>query len=289
MATMTSTGDSSRKTAKPGQLFADIFTYAVLGIVSLTMLVPFLWMISTSLKPEYSVFEFPPKFIPSSWLFENYMSIFKAAPFLRFLYNTVFVTMSVVIGQVIFCSLAAYAFARLPFKGSNAIFVLFLATMMIPSQVTTIPTYVMIYKFHWLDTYAAQIIPFLSSAYGIFLLKQFFHSLPKETEDAARIDGCSEFRIYWNIILPLSQPAIATLSVFTFMGVWTDFLWPMLVTNTVEMRTLEVGLSVFRNQYTTNWPLQMGASLLVIFPVLLVFLFTQRYFVQGISLTGMKG
>ncbi|SDN95227.1 multiple sugar transport system permease protein [Paenibacillus sp. yr247] len=280
---------SRRKPINVTQLLTSTVTYAILIIVSLSMLYPFIWMFTTSLKQEYSVFEFPPRFIPETWEWVNYATIFKAAPFLTFLKNTVFVTMMVVIGQLLVCSLAAYAFARLSFKGRDIIFIIFLSTMMIPAEVTLIPTYVMVYKFGWLDKYAALIVPGLSSAYGIFMLKQFFLGLPKETEDAARIDGCSELRIYWNIILPLSKPALATLAVFTFMGIWTDFLWPLLVTNTSEMRTLEVGLSIFRNVYTTNWPLQMGASLLVIMPVLIVYIFSQKYFVQGISLTGMKG
>ena len=213
-----------------------------------------------------------------------------ATPFARFLWNTILVATCVVLGQLAFCSLAGYGFARLQFRGREALFFLFLATMMIPGQVTMIPAFLIVRSFGWLNTYLALIVPGLSSAFGIFLMRQFFLSLPSELDDAARLDGCSEFGLYWRIALPLSAPALATLAAFAFIATWTEFFWPLLVTSSTEMRTLEVGLSLFKDSFgTTNWPLQMAAAVLTLIPVLVVFLLTQRFFVRGIAMTGLKG
>jgi len=253
---------------------------------------PFAWMVIVSLHPSHGVLPTPSHLLPNRLHFENYATVLalEATPFLRFLWNTTFVAVSVVCGQVVLCSLAGYGFARLRFPGRDMIFFLFLATMMIPVQVTMIPAFLVVRSFGWLDTYWALIVPGVSSAFGIFLLRQFFIALPRELDDAARIDGCSEFGIYLRIALPLSVPALATLAAFAFIATWTDFFWPLLVTNTTKMRTLEVGLSVFKDSFgATNWPLQMAAAVLVLIPVLLVFLATQRFFVRGIALTGMKG
>lgn len=264
--------------------------YAVLLTVAASMLLPFVWMVSTSLKRRDEVFRFPPEFIPSQPQWGNYPHVLTmpAAPFFLFFGNTLFVTLAVVAGQVFFCSLAAYAFARLRFVGRHALFLAFLATMMIPGQVTMIPTFSLVAKLGWINTYWALIVPGLSSAFGIFLLRQFFMTLPKDLEDAARVDGAGEWQVYRRIILPLSKPALMTLAVFTFMGTWTDFLWPLLMTNSLAMRTLEVGLAVFKTSFETDYPKQMTASVLVMLPVLLVYIFTQRYFTRGIALTGIK-
>ncbi|HZO88626.1 MAG TPA: carbohydrate ABC transporter permease [Chthonomonadaceae bacterium] len=267
-------------------------SYLLMVLVALLTVTPFAWMVLASLHPSHGALPTPSHLFPRQWHFENYAEVLgmDATPFLRFLWNTVVVAVCVVVGQLALCSLAGYGFARLRFPGRDLVFFLFLATMMIPGQVTMIPAFLVVRWFGWLDTYWALIVPGLSSAFGIFLMRQFFLTLPKELDDAAHIDGCSDFGIYWRIALPLSAPALATLAAFAFIATWTDFFWPLLVTSTTQMRTLEVGLSLFKDSFgTTNWPLQMAAAMLVLLPVLLVFLFTQRFFVRGIALTGLKG
>ncbi|HZP80253.1 MAG TPA: carbohydrate ABC transporter permease [Chthonomonadaceae bacterium] len=267
-------------------------SYLLMLLLALFTLLPFAWMVVTSLHPSHGALPTPAHLFPKQWHGENYRAVLNmtATPFLRFLFNTVVVAACVVAGQLLLCSLAGYGFARLRFPGRDLLFFLFLATMMIPGQVTMIPAFLVVRSLGWLNTYWALIVPGLSSAFGIFLLRQFFLTLPKELEDAARLDGCSDFAIYWRIGLPLSAPALATLAAFAFIATWTDFFWPLLVTSTTEMRTLEVGLSLFKDSFgTTNWPLQMAAAVLVVCPALLVFLLTQRFFVRGIALTGLKG
>jgi multiple sugar transport system permease protein len=191
-------------------------------------------------------------------------------------------------GQIVTCSLAAYAFARLQFRGRDILFYLFLGTMMIPGQVTMIPSFLMLHWLGWIDSYAALIVPGLASAFGTFLLRQFFLSIPRDLEDAASIDGCSRFGVLWRIILPLSRPALATLAVFTFMGVFNDFLWALVVVSSEEMKTVQLGLAIFRDRYQTDWGQLMAASVTATLPILLVFFFAQKYFIRGITLSGLK-
>ncbi len=266
--------------------------YILLILLAALNVTPFAWMILTSLHPSHGSLPDPAHLLPARLHFENYRTVLQmdATPFLRYLGNTALVAVCVVAGQLLFCSLAGYGFARLRFRGRDLLFMLFVATMMIPGQVTMIPAFLVVRSLGWLDTYLALIVPGISSAFGIFLMRQFFLSLPSELDDAARLDGCSEFGLYWRIALPLSAPALATLAAFSFIAAWTDFFWPLLVTSSTQMRTLEVGLSLFKDSFgTTNWPLQMAAAVLTLLPVLFVFLFTQRFFVRGIALTGLKG
>jgi multiple sugar transport system permease protein len=261
-------------------------------LLAAVMVVPFLWMVVTSLHPSQGTLPDPAHLFPKQWHWENYRTVvfMPETPFVRFLVNTVVVCVGVVLGQMLFCSMAAFGFARTQFRGRDSLFYAFLATMMVPGSVTMIPVFLIVRSLGWLDTYYALIVPGISSAFGIFLLRQFFLTLPKELDDAARIDGCTEAKIYWRIALPLSGPALATLAAFTFIGTWTDFFGPLLFTSSTNMRTLEVGLSVFKDAFgTTNWPLQMTAAVIVLVPCLLVFLFTQRFFVKGITMTGLKG
>jgi ABC-type glycerol-3-phosphate transport system permease component len=267
--------------------------YAVLTVVALMMVVPFLWMLTTSLKPSGTQFTYPPEIIPQHFDWGNYRRLFTLVPFGRYFLNTFLVTAGIVIGQLVICSLAAYGFARLTFIGRDVLFVLYLATMMIPSQVTLIPSFLLVFRFGWVNTYQGLIVPGISSAFGIFLLRQAFLSVPRDYQDAARLDGASEWRIFAQIFLPLNGPALATLGVFAFMGAWTDLLWPLLIAREQDLRTLELGLAYFNASASAfkqvNWPLMMAASVVVMLPVLAVYLFAQRYFVQGISLTGVKG
>jgi multiple sugar transport system permease protein len=253
------------------------------------MLLPFLWMVSTALMGEQEVYRFPPKFLPSHWRWSNFTEALTMQPFGRFFVNSIIVALASVAGQLLFCSMAAYAFARLRFRWRDRLFAFYLGTMMIPAIVTMIPAFLLITTFGWMNTYQALITPGLSSVWGIFLLRQFFQSIPRDLEDAARIDGASEFTIFVKIVLPLSKPALATLAVFAFLGSWKDFLWPLLVTNRMDMRTLEVGIASFSGMYQTDWPHQMAAAVVVMLPLVFVFFLAQRYFVRGITMTGMKG
>lgn len=263
--------------------------WTLLLLTGATMVVPFLWMISTSLKAAGSVYSLPPQWIPDPFVWRNYLETWRIQPFGRFYLNSIIVTFSITIGQVLTSSLAAYAFARLDFRFRDTLFMAYLCTMMVPAAVTMIPVFILLSQLGWIDTYRALILPLAFSAYGTFLLRQFFMGIPKDLEEAAFIDGCGHFRIYLMIVLPLSKPALATLSLFTFMGAWRDFMWPLVVTNSAEMRTLPVGLASFQGMYSTNWPLLMAASVLVMAPLVLVFLFNQRHFVESINMSGVKG
>jgi len=263
--------------------------YAALLVIAFSMLIPFLWMLSTSLMGGLEVYQFPPRFIPSVLRWSNFAEAMTLQPFARFFLNTMVVAAASVIGQLTFCSMAAYAFARLQFRWRDRIFALYLSTMMIPAIVTIIPAFLIINTFGWINTYWALFTPTLSSVWGIFLLRQFFLTIPRDLEDAARVDGATEFTIFWRVILPLSKPALATLAIFAFMASWKDFLWPLIVTNRLDMRTVEVGIANFSNLYTTDWPHQMAAAVIVMLPIVIVFIIAQKYFVKGITMTGLKG
>jgi multiple sugar transport system permease protein len=267
----------------------QIVAHVMLAIGAVTMVIPFLWMLSTSLKSDRQAYIFPPIWIPTPIVWANYGTVWEALPFDRFLINSAIVSILVTLGQLTTCSMGAFAFARLRFPGRDRLFVLYLATMMIPFQVTMIPVFILVKSFRWLDTYQALVIPMIFSAYGTFLLRQFFMTIPSELEDAAKIDGCSYWRIFWNIILPLSKPALATLGIFVFMWSWNNFLWPLLVVNSLEMKTLPLGLAYFLGQYTIYWNLLMAGTTIALVPVLVAFFLAQRYFVEGITLTGLKG
>lgn len=270
-----------------------VLGYLVLTLVAIMMVIPFEWMVVTSLKPAGTEFAYPPQLWPRVVNWGNYVRIFTLVPFGRYFLNTVFVTTVIVAGQVLICSMAGYGFARLNFIGRDLIFVLYLATMMIPFQIILIPLYLMVFRLGWVNTYQGLIVPSISSAFGIFLLRQAFLNVPRDFQDAARIDGANEWRIFVQIFLPLSGPAVATLAVFAFMGSWTDLLWPLLIARDKGMRTLELGLAYFNATTSAfkqpNWPLVMAASVVVMLPVLVVYFFTQRYFVAGIALSGLKG
>lgn len=285
-----------------------VLTYVLLFAGAALMLVPFWWMLVTSVRLEHEVYQFPPDFWPDKWHWENYAEVlrlpplsiwrenpwawlreFAAGPFPTFFKNTVIVAVTVTIGNLLLAAMAGYAFARLHFPGRDLIFWLFLASMMIPGQVTMIPVFVLMAELGWIDTYFGLTVPGLVGAYGIFLCRQYFLNLPADLENAARLEGANEFQVFWHVALPLAKPVLLVLGVFTFMAAWTDFLWPLLMTNSMDMRTLEVGLSVFKTQHTVNWPLQMAASMLIQLPIIILFVLTQRYFTRGIVLSGMKG
>ena len=291
-ATVGRTGRATLASAEQSRLGQRVrlgLAYAALTIGSLWALFPFLWMIATSLKSDSQVLIYPPAWIPNPVAWGNYEAVTKLVPFGRFLINTAVVATTVTILELVTSSFAAYAFARLRFPGRDKLFLLYLATLMIPGQVTLIPAYVLMRKLGWIDTHYALIVPGMASAFGTFLLRQFFLSIPPELEQAARMDGCSYFGIYRHIILPLSGPALATLAVFAFMTQWNAFLWPLIVTNKETMRTLTVGIRYFGDDAPGQFNYLMAGTVMSIIPILIVFLLLQRYFVRGIALTGMGG
>ncbi len=274
------------------RVFANLLSYGALILLGLFLMAPFVWMVCVSLHESQAPIPPLEQLIPREAHWENFPTVLfmPDIPVFRFLLNSVFVTTSVVIGQLLVSSLAAYGFARMTFKGRDLIFALFLLSLMFAGPVTQIPVYLLVRSLRWLDTYWALIVPGVSSAFTVFLLRQFFMSIPEELCEAARIDGAGDLRIYSTVVMPLSRTALATAGAFTFFAVWTDFFWPLLATNSMDMRTLEVGLSVFKNSYgATNWPLQMTAAVIVMLPLLVVFLFSQRFFVKGILIGGVKG
>jgi len=283
---------ASKEMKAKRELTIKFITYAFLVAFGVTMMLPFFWMLSTSLKETQAVYVFPPKWIPDPVVWASYLKVWSVVPFARFYLNSMLVALAVTLGQVFTSAFAAYAFSRLTFPGRDKLFFSYLATMMIPGSVTLVPVYILMVHFRWIDSYKALIIPAMFSAYGTFMLRQFFMGIPRDLEDAARIDGCSLFGIFWKIILPLSKPILATLTTFTFMASWNNFMWPLLVTESVEKKTLPIGLAYFQEvyQYTQpDWALLMAGSLLVTIPVIIVFVFNQRFFVEGIKMSGIKG
>lgn len=285
--------------------WADIAVYIVLTLGAITMLVPFVWMAVTSIKQPGEVFA-PGggiKWLPEHFFWRdtmingvkvrawwgNYPDAWNEINILRLYLSSIFVAVVGTFGQVLTSSMAAYAFARLRFPGRDKLFFAYLATMMIPGSVTMIPLFVILKQLHWINSYPGLIIPGLFSAYGTFMLRQFFMGLPTELEDAAKIDGSGYLGIWMRVILPLSKPALATLTTFTFMGFWGSYMWPLVITVTEPLRTLPIGLRYFVGQHATNYTQLMAGSMIAVIPVLLLFIFNQRYFVEGIKLSGLGG
>lgn len=260
----------------------------ILIIAALAVVFPFAWMVFTSFKLESDVATFPPKLLPSVWTADGYINIWNRVPFGRFFLNTVMFAGGVTLISLFLDSLTAYALARLSFPGRDALFVLILIALMLPFQVTFIPVYVTVQQLGLLNSFSGLIIPRATNAFGIFMLRQFFSNLPRELDDAARIDGANEFYIYSRIILPLSGPALATLAIFHFMYNWNDFLWPLLVTNSLDMRTLPAGLALFMGEHVVEYAVLMAGATIALAPLFIAFLFAQKYFVQGIAMTGLK-
>ena len=267
-----------------------IVLYIVLAVVAVFMLLPLVWMISTASKPveETNLPEF--YLLPSRFnMLENFQSAFKRIPLATFFFNSVFVSASATIGEVLLASLAGYSFARYQYPGRDILFMLVLATLMIPFYVVVIPLYIVVHSFGWLDTYPALIFPFMVSAFGIFLMRQFIMTIPSELIDAGRIDGASELVIFARIVMPLCMPAVATLTIFTFLQHWDAFTWPLLVIHKKDMFTVPLGLTFFQSEYLAFWNEQMAASLIALAPTFALFLGFQRYFVRGVVMTGIKG
>ena len=266
-----------------------LLSYVFLIVVGATMLVPLLWMLKTSLQSPTADIMDMRQVLPEKLHTESYAKVVVELDFGRSLLNSVLVTVLTTVGLVVTSSLAAYVFARMEFFGRDQIFLGYLATLMIPGTVTMIPVFILLRELRWIDTYYALIVPPMFSAYGVFMLRQFFLSIPCELEEAATIDGCSTFGIYWRIILPLAKPALAALTILTFMGSWRSFMWPLIVTHTKDMFTLPVALTQFQELFGVQWTLLMAGSIIMIAPMVVVFVLGQRFFIEGIQLGAVKG
>jgi multiple sugar transport system permease protein len=263
--------------------------HLVLLPLALVMVIPMVWMLITSLETLNETRHFPPILLPSGIQAHNYTDVLQQAPFARWFVNTLVVTVVVVVANLLLCSLAGYAFARIRFFGREVAFILVLATLMIPFQVIMIPTFIIVRKLGLIDTLGALIVPNLAGAFGIFLLRQFFRSLPVELEEAARIDGASRLGVLFKIVLPLSGPVLATVAVVTFLWTWNDFLWPLVTIYSPNNMTLQLGLTTFQGAHQTNTHLLMAANVMSVLPVLLLFVLAQRFFIRGIATSGLKG
>ncbi len=261
----------------------------VVTALAFAVMLPFIWMIVTSLKSPTEVFAYPPTWIPKEFQWSNYLEMWNKAPFGRYFMNSAIVAICVTIGQLTSCVLAAFAFARMDFKGKNTMFMIFLSTTMISSQVTLVPTYLVMRTLDWIDSYQALIVPFLANAFGVFMLRQSFRTIPKELEEAAKLDGCSRFRFLWQILIPLSKPILASQALFAFMGNWNSYQWPLIITNQDSMRTLQIGLRYFvSGEGSTQWGIYMAAALVVTLPVIVIYFLVQKTFVESMASTGLK-
>ena len=274
---------------RTGKILGRGLLYVLLILGGLVMIVPFAWMISTSLKSGQYVLSMPPQLIPNPATLDSYRRIFELYPIGRMLFNSLFVAGLTTVGQLITCSMAAYAFARLKFRGHNFVFLLYLATLMVPFQVTITPLFILMRIFGWINTYQGLILPGVFSAFGTFMLRQAFMTIPTEYEEAAYMDGASPLTIFLKIILPLSKPALATLSVFAFMGSWNSFMWPLFIVREETLMTLPVGLATLQGRWLTEWNLVMAGAVITVLPMLLLYLFAQKYLVQGYVMSGLKG
>jgi ABC-type glycerol-3-phosphate transport system permease component len=272
------------------QALGKLAVHILLIMGAFVLMIPLAWMLSTSLKGLGTVFSLPPQWIPDPPHWENYIEVFQRVPFGRFFYNTALITLLNVTGKVLSCSLVAFAFARLRWRGRDVLFLIMLATLMLPQQVTLIPQFILYRELKWIDTYFPLILPnWFGGPFLTFLLRQFFLTIPLELDDAARIDGASILGIYTRIILPLSRPALAAVAIFMFNSSWNAFLGPLIYLHTREKYTIAMGLRSFQDQNYTEWHLLMAASLMAMVPVLTIFFFAQKYFIQGIVFTGVKG
>ena len=266
-----------------------VLLYAIVLVVTLVMLTPFAWMLSASLKLNRDVFSFPIEWIPAEPRWQNYVDIWTKIPLALFIGNTAKITIIVTILQLLTSSFAAYAFAKLKFPFRDTLFLGYIATIAMPWQVYMVPQFLLMRELDLNNTHTALIILQAFTAFGVFLMRQFYQSIPDELCEAARIDGMNEYQIWWRIMLPLSKPALSTLTIFTFVNTWNDFLGPMIYLTKTELKTIQIGLRMFISQYSAEYGLIMAASIVSLVPVLLIFLALQRFFVEGIASTGLKG
>ncbi|CAN5581792.1 carbohydrate ABC transporter permease [soil metagenome] len=287
------TTQKTRKRAFHWQRFVgSLGLYLLVIFLCLVFALPFLWMISTALKDDPQTYRIPPIWIPRPMFFNNFPEAMQQQPFGRFFLNTLYYAIPSAVGSVISAAIVAYGFARIRWWSRDVLFFICISTLMIPFQLTMIPLYIIFKNFGWLNSYKALVIPtFFGNAYFIFLLRQFFLTIPQELSDAARVDGCTELGIFWRIILPLAKPALAVVALFQFMGAWNDYLGPLIFLSKEELYPISLGLEMLHSQFQEKlvWPYLMAASTVTILPVILIFYFTQRVFVEGVTITGLKG
>lgn len=282
-------GDSDRTMRTIVRVMGRLGTYGSLVVLSAVFFLPFLWLLSTSVKPDSQIMVMPPKWIPHPFQWSNYSEGLTFVPFLTFLKNTLIICAANVIGVLISCPLVAYGLSIIPWRGRDILFIIVLSTMMLPFQVVMVPLFTVFTWLRWIDTFLPLTVPaFLGNAFFIFLLRQFFMTIPKDLIDAAKIDGCTEFQTYRRIVLPLSKPVLATIALFAFMGSWNDFLGPLIFLFDQSKYTVSLGLAMFTSQYGSYWGMLMAVSTVVTVPIIILFFFTQRTFIQGITLTGLK-
>jgi multiple sugar transport system permease protein len=274
--------------ATPGRAAQLTVTWIYLGVAVIVAVVPFIWMVSGAFRSESDLFANPASLFPTSFTLHGFIGIWQQLPFLRQLVNSFVFAGGTTFLTLVFDSMCGYALARMRFRGRNVVFVLILVTLMVPFQVTLIPVFIELYHFGWLNTYQGLIIPRATSAFGIFLFRQSFITIPRELDEAARIDGAGHLRIYWQVILPLAKPAIATVAVLNFMNLWNDLLWPLVITSNQNMLTLPAGLTLFGGQHITDHAVLLAGATISIIPLAIGFVFAQRYFVAGLTTSGLK-
>lgn len=270
-------------------LLVKVLTYIALILGTAFILLPFVWMVLTSIKPSNEVLQMPPKWFPSRVQWENYVEAFQHVPFFTYFRNSVIVAVCVTCCELCTTILASFAFARLEFRGKNLLFLLLVATMMVPGEILVIPNFVTLAKFGWINTYKALVAPWAASVFSIFLLRQQFASIPESYYQAARMDGCSDLRYLFTVMVPMSRPTIVSIALLKLINSWNSYMWPLIATNSREMRTLPVGLAYFSTEAGTHYHTLMAFSIMMITPTILVYLFTQKYIIQGVSRTGLKG
>ncbi|MFE2774620.1 multiple sugar transport system permease protein [Aerococcus sp. 150760007-1] len=267
----------------------QIITFVLLTIGAFSMILPFFWMVSTSIKTTGETLAIPPVWLPENWQWSNYETALTMAPFDQYFINSVIITLSSTIGEVITSILAAFAFSKLQFFGKNILFTILISTMMVPFELLMIPTYLTLSKMGMINSYWAMIIPFLASVFSVFLLKQNFEAVPKQLYYAAKVDGASDWRFLWQILVPMSKSSIVTVVILKMIGSWNSFMWPLMVTNETHLRPLPVGLQAFTTEAGTYFELLMAAATIVVLPMIIIYLFLQKYIIKGISNTGVKG
>jgi multiple sugar transport system permease protein len=282
------TGLPARHRRGPQHLAKRFGLYATLTLGAFIVLLPVIWMIFTSVKPEGAIVAHPSQLFPTRFTWTNYRDVLRAIPFARQFGNTIVFASTVTVVSLLFDSMTAYALARLDFPGKRLLFVLVLLFLMMPIQITLIPVYQLVAKLGLVNTFPGLVIPRATNAFGIFFLRQFFLTIPRDLSEAARIDGAGEFRIYWRIVLPLARPALLTLGLFHFMFNWNDLLWPLIITTSTNMETLPAGLALFTGEHVVQYGLLMAGATMAMLPMLIAFVFVQRKFIQGIATTGLK-
>ena len=285
----------SRPVARLRLVFGDryfrrkVVSFVIVVVAAIAFTFPYIWSVSLAFQPSGDVFAWPIKLIPDPATLENFKRLWTEIPFARWLTNSAVIVITVTVCNLFLSSLAGYAFARLQFPGRNIIFYAFLATLMMPGHVTLAPKFMLLNQFGLINTYAGLIMPSVVQVFGIFLMKQFFESLPRELEEAAKVDGLNPFETFWHVVLPVSRPALVALGIYTFQGNWNDFLWPVIVTTTQDMYTLPLGMAMFRYEFKVEWTMLMAGSVLMSLPMLIIFITFQRLFIQNAASSGLKG